>query len=606
MSVVDVISGPFCEESERSIDYLLKGSLLPLSSGEPIPIYLTLFGSVIPMRVLESESIGSVKLRIQKSQGFGVEKQKLVFGGRELARNNSLIKEYGVSSGNWLHLVVKFSDLILVTVGTCGQEFKFQVDRHRNVGHVKRRIAKKGKGFTDPEGQEELLYNGEKLEDETLIEDVCVHLDDVLHLVVQKSAKLSTSTKPSDSDVEVELSIVAENWNDECPEEEEERSRREQQEEDKNILLLEPIISNPMITLLPSTWHMFHSVLCGLANGRSPIRSSEGTGGVYIMQDASGDKYAAIFKPTDEEPMAINNPQGLPLSSNGEGLKRGTRVGEGALREVAAYLLDHPKKTGPRWSSVGEIGFSGVPPTIMVHFLHEGFNHPEGFHYSGGGNNNNSNSNVKVGSLQMFMNNYGSCEDIGPQYFPVEEVHKITVLDIRTANADRHAGNILISRDEGDRHHQGTISLIPIDHGYCLPETFEDCTFDWLYWPQARRPYSQEVVEYIKSLDAEEDIKLLQFHGWDLSVECARVLRISTMLLKKGVKIGLTPFAIGNVMCREILNKKSMIEEIVDEAEDSMLPGMSEVAFLDAVSQMMDIQLDKVMKAAAAAAASAS
>lgn len=483
MSVADVVSGPFGEETEKSIDYL-KDSLVPLSSGEPILIYLTLAGSVIPMRVLESESIGSVKLKIQKSQGFVVEKQKLVFDGRELSRNDSLIKDYGVSSGNWLHLVVKFSDLILVTVGTCGQEFEFRVDRHRNVGHVKRRIAKKGNGlFTDPKDQEELLYNGEKLEDETLIEDVCMHLDGVLHLVVQKSAKVSTSTKPSDSDsdsdVEVELSIVAENWidNDENPEnivakqkkDEEDKllsrelqqQQRKPEEQDTNIVL-EPIIINPMITLLPSTCDMFNSVLDGLACGRSPIRSSEGTGGVYFMQDASGDKNVAIFKPTDEEPMAINNPQGLPLSTNGEGLKRGTRVGEGALREVAAYLLDHPKKTGPRWSSVGEIGFSGVPPTLMVHILHEGFNfnHP---------NNNNS---IKIGSLQMFMNNYGSCEDIGPQYFPVEEVHKISVLDIRTANADRHAGNILISRRRDDGGGDlGTISLIPIDHGYCLPET---------------------------------------------------------------------------------------------------------------------------------------
>jgi len=39
------------------------------------------------------------------------------------------------------------------------------------------------------------------------------------------------------------------------------------------------------------------------------------------------------------------------------------------------------------------------------------------------------------------------------------------VLDIRLANADRHAGNILI-RKEAD----GQIKLIPIDHGYCLPD----------------------------------------------------------------------------------------------------------------------------------------
>ena len=41
-------------------------------------------------------------------------------------------------------------------------------------------------------------------------------------------------------------------------------------------------------------------------------------------------------------------------------------------------------------------------------------------------------------------------EDMGPGAFPVEEVHKISVLDIRLANADRHAGNILLSKEQVD------------------------------------------------------------------------------------------------------------------------------------------------------------
>ena len=90
----------------------------------------------------------------------------------------------------------------------------------------------------------------------------------------------------------------------------------------------------------------------------------------------------------------------------------------------------------------------------MVKCLHGGFNHP-------------GDLTVKIGSLQMFMENNGSCEDMGPGAFPVEEVHKISVLDIRLANADRHAGNILLSKEQVD----GKTLLIPIDHGYCLPET---------------------------------------------------------------------------------------------------------------------------------------
>lgn len=127
---------------------------------------------------------------------------------------------------------------------------------------------------------------------------------------------------------------------------------------------------------------------------------------------------------------------------------------------------------------------------------------------------------------------------------------------------------------------------------FCLQ--FEDCTFDWLYWPQARQPYSPDTVDYIKTLDAEKDIELLKYYGWDVPFECARTLRLSTMLLKKGVERGLTPYAIGNVMCRENLNKKSVIEEIVFEAQESLLPGMNESVFLEIVSQIMDSRLGEL------------
>ncbi|BAS75543.1 phosphatidylinositol 4-kinase gamma 4 [Oryza sativa Japonica Group] len=110
-----------------------------------------------------------------------------------------------------------------------------------------------------------------------------------------------------------------------------------------------------------------------------------------------------------------------------------------------------------------------------------------------------------------------------------------------------HAGNILTCRDE-----QGHgLSLVTIDNGYCLPESFEDCTFEWLCWPQCRQPFSEEMVEYIRSLDAEEDIAILRFHGWDMSGKCERILCVTTMLLKKGVDTGLAAFHMRSILCRD-------------------------------------------------------
>lgn len=459
MSFASVALSPGYEESSNLPANF--ASLCGPANGESIVIYLSLAGSVIPMRVMESDSIASVKLRIQASKGFFVKKQKLVFEGRELARNNSCFRDYGVSDGNLLHLVLRFSDLQAITVRTvCGKKFEFHVERRRNVGYVKQQIAEKGKGFVDLKDQE-LIFDGEELEDQKLINDICKKNDAVIHLLIRKSAKVRP--KPIEKDIEV--LIEASNFFDKSTD----LVRNKQWDSefvDRQVvgrkplqrdLLLEPLIVNTSCRVSLVIKELINSTYEGLIRGNEPVRSFEGSGGAYFMQDSSGQKYVSVFKPIDEEPMAVNNPKGLPISLDGEGLKKGTRVGEGALREVAAYILDHPR-SGLHTIANEAKGFAGVPPTVMVKCLHRGFNHPEGYEYSP--------KNVKFGSLQMFVNNIGSCEDMGPQAFPVEEVHKISVLDIRLANADRHAGNILVCRDS----EEGRIVLIPIDHGYSLPE----------------------------------------------------------------------------------------------------------------------------------------
>lgn len=64
------------------------------------------------------------------------------------------------------------------------------------------------------------------------------------------------------------------------------------------------------------------------------------------------------------------------------------------------------------------------------------------------------------------------------------------------------------------------------------------------------------------------------------------------MLLKKGAERGLTPFAIGSIMCRKTLKQESVIEQIVQEAQEAVLPGTSEDGFVDTVASIMDRHLD--------------
>ncbi|XP_021748632.1 phosphatidylinositol 4-kinase gamma 4-like [Chenopodium quinoa] len=545
-----------------------------LNLDESIMVFLSVSGNMIPLRVFESDSIESVKMKIQSFKGFVAKSQKLVCGGRELSRSNSLVRDYGVANGNVLHLVLRLSDLQTVKVKTeSGKEWTFDVGRYRDVGYVKKQIAKRAKGLVEEDDQE-IVYEGEPLKDQQLVDDICKQNDAVIHLLVRKSAKIRAKRVAKNIDeLSVEATGLVKRQAYEVKPVDSVLTSSYLREKD---FVFEPVVVNQKAEIPSAILDVMKMTYEGLDSGNTPIRSAEGSGGVYLMQDLTGLEYVSVFKPVDEEPKARNNPHGIPGTLDGEGLKRGTQVGKGAFREVAAYLLDHPLN-GRRNFSGEALGFAGVPPTGLVKCLHSGFNNPDGL-------------TPKMGSLQKFVKNDGSCEDIGPGSFPVGEVHKISVLDIRLANADRHAGNILYSKDK----ETGQTVLIPIDHGYCLPDYFEDCTFEWLYWPQAKQPFSAETVEYIRSLDAEEDIALLKYYGWDLPVDSARTLRISTMLLKKGVELGLTPYEIGSIMCRVNINKESVLEEIVQEALDSALPCTSEAGFLETVSDIMDRRLDEI------------
>eukprot|EP00850_Spirogloea_muscicola_P011772 SM000074S21682 [mRNA] locus=s74:482912:485597:+ [translate_table: standard] len=463
--------------------------------------------SLVPLRVLNSDTIAAVKARIQASRGFQRRQQRLVYEGRELFRDDSRVRDYGISDGQMLHVVMKISaDVRLLAIHTTAD-----IQGILNGGQV------------------EVSSGMSNITLSTLIPSLVAACKwpHVQHTVEDTSSKYIHTLAFKEVDPVLQQAVA--------------------------------------------------EAEIGLQLGHSPQLCSDGSGGTYFLSDSAGN-VRAVFKPLDEEPLAANNPRGLPVSLTGEGLKAGTRVGEGALREVAAYLLDYPN--GHDESLVKE-GLAGVPPTVMVCCYGEFYSDKA------------KKSSWKVGSFQEFVHAHSNCEDMGPAKFPVKEVQKLAVLDIRLANTDRNGENILVCGIPGDNM---STKLVPIDHGYCLPEKFEDCTFEWLNWSQSQCPFSDDICEYIAGLDAEKDLALLVNHGWSLSPQCARVLRISTALLKKGSAAGLSPYSIGSMMCRTSLSEMSEIEKILEAVEESVLPGSSEEAFLEKVYMLLDNSVQKLAR----------
>ncbi|KAL6127226.1 hypothetical protein ACLB2K_075267 [Fragaria x ananassa] len=250
-----------------------------------------------------------------------------------------------------------------------------------------------------------------------------------------------------------------------------------------------------------------------MRRGCPPVLASSGMSGAYMMSKYTDDgerEDISVFKPMDEEIGAVNNPR-----RGGGGSVKGVVVGEGAVREMASYLLDYPQ-SGYRRSYTDEIGFSGVPPTIMVECLHD--------------------STVKRREKE----------------------------DIRLANVDRHLGNLLLSTEEDQP--------IPIDHGCCILENFERCRFDWIGWSQCKKAYSQETLNYIRKINPDEDIKYLQAHGLILSDESQQTLRILSMILKQGAQASKTPHQIGSMFHKDDPDDKeyeSVVQKLVREGREA-------------------------------------
>jgi len=273
----------------------------------------------------------------------------------------------------------------------------------------------------------------------------------------------------------------------------------------------------------------------GMKQGIRPELATQGSGGTYFLKNVQ-ERRVACFKPRDEEPSAINNPRGLSGEAGLHYLRPGILTGESCDREVAAFITDRD-------------GFSGVPPTVMVESEHEAYYYNDG------------NIVPKVGSFQRYIRYDCIASDLSASLFPVHEVHKIGILDIRMVNTDRNDSNLLVIR-KNDK-----IELVPVDHGFCLPDRIDVawCDFCWLDWPQARIPFNEETKIWISKMDIEADVRKLKME-LNIREPCLRMMRIAGMLLKKGVKRNLCLHDIASILVRQDIDKPSVLEDQIERA----------------------------------------
>ena len=311
---------------------------------------------------------------------------------------------------------------------------------------------------------------------------------------------------------------------------------------------------------------LYNSILAiqeALDNGLQFELQEDCTGGTYFCLNLYGG-VEGVFKPFDEEPYCDLNPKGLDSSKFTSAVNRGIRPGTSGLREVAAFYLDHNHD-------------AGVPETILTSlttispftsYCSSSSLLPSSLSIADSIlTKNQSVVNLrKDGSLQLYIEHTCSSEDYGPTMFSVANVQHIALFDMRLLNLDRHANNLLVTRERlrspstdtrllgesrsslPSRRAMSTYTepsrrdlvLIPIDHGYSLPVCSTTALPEWCWrsWYQCCVDLEDTVRESIRSFCVEEDISLLRNNLPWLEEDVFNTLRVTTLWLQLAEKAG--------------------------------------------------------------------
>lgn len=218
-----------------------------------------------------------------------------------------------------------------------------------------------------------------------------------------------------------------------------------------------------------------------LEQGKNPIRPSHGASGSYYMP-GTNLTITGVFKPFDEEIGAPNNPRKIGLRG-AIGKRAGhfqTRVGEGILREIAAYEIDKA------------LSLSLVPYTTCVSFSHAHFfDNGEGHHLQ--------TVKKKIGSFQEFRAGFFHIYEISQKALEgitLDQLQRVVILDILLGNQDRNASNLLTNGKE----------LVAIDHGFSLsPALIQTALLkDFRDLPQMQLPFLPFIQAKITHLNLDK------------------------------------------------------------------------------------------------------